>query len=202
MNVIDTKTRFAFEKLQVWLKAKAINPNYRVGRGAHAPRVRFCAPSRKTPPAQVSSQLDLHTTSTRCRTRGASSDTRGRVCSPIQFFGINRSVRQPARRFPEIEVFATGSQLRLACISSPSNLTEGPTPDCNRNFVLFHKHAYGQLVEVDSVLFWRLNESYMTERLAKRIASLNCAQLAQPSETSFARRNRPQALNSRPSTLD
>ncbi len=79
-----------------------INPNYCVGRGAHAPRVRFCAPTRKTPPAQIGSQPDPHTTSTRRRTRGpsacvhalagASSDTpagAGRVRSPIRFFGIS-----------------------------------------------------------------------------------------------------------------
>jgi DNA mismatch endonuclease (patch repair protein) len=66
---------------------RALNPKSEVGRGAHAPRPRFSAPSRKTPAARLFPSASHGLGHPKRWTRGASSHTRGRVCSPIQFFG-------------------------------------------------------------------------------------------------------------------
>lgn len=67
---------------------RAFIPKNEVEGGAPAPRGLFSAPSRKTPCEQCCCGESAKQSRPKCWTRGASSDTRGRVCSPIQFFGF------------------------------------------------------------------------------------------------------------------
>src|SRR5262249_27043035 len=65
-------------------------PNSDFGWGAHAPRVPFSAPSRKTSARQTTPNTSWLRPRATCWTRGESSSTRGRVCSPTSVFGLKR----------------------------------------------------------------------------------------------------------------
>ena len=71
------------------ISVSGFNPNSEVGWGAHAPRVRFSAPSRKTSNARKSPECFGRVRAQRGWTHGTSSHTRGRVCSPISVSGFN-----------------------------------------------------------------------------------------------------------------
>ena len=68
----------------------ALNPNSAIERGAHAPRVLFSAPSRKTGGARNRASSQNLGSRHRAGCEGASSDTRGRVCSPTSEVELKR----------------------------------------------------------------------------------------------------------------
>lgn len=127
---------------------------------------------------------------------------------------INRSIYRLTKAFPRQELFAMTSQLRRASISVSSNIAEGSGRNSDKDFAPFLEQSYGSLMEVASVFYLALDESYVTEaqldpffdeleRLAKRIAALNRSLEVPTSKTPFGRHSakRPSALDSRPSTL-
>ena len=66
-----------------------LNPNSEVEWGARPPRASFSAPSRKTSAAPKSPNVPLPSRALGGGTRGASRNTRGRVCSPTSKFGLD-----------------------------------------------------------------------------------------------------------------
>jgi len=112
---------------------------------------------------------------------------------------INRSIHRLTRKFPRQELFAMTSQIRRASISVSSNIAEGSGRNSDKDFAHFLEQSYGSLMEVASVFYLALDESYVTEadldplfddveRLAKRTASLNRSLEVQTSKTPFTRR--------------
>ncbi len=91
------------------------------------------------------------------------------------------------------------AQIRRASISVGANIAEGSGRNSDKDFAHFLEQAYGSLMELASVLYLALDESYLNEaeiepaleameRLAKRIASLNRSLEVPTSKTPFSRR--------------
>ncbi len=112
---------------------------------------------------------------------------------------INRTVYRLTKGFPRDELFAMTAQIRRASISVGANIAEGSGRNSDKDFAHFLEQAYGSLMELASVLYLALDESYLNEaeiepvleameRLAKRIASLNRSLEVPTSKTPFLRR--------------
>lgn len=112
---------------------------------------------------------------------------------------INRTVYRLTKGFPRDELFAMTAQIRRASISVGANIAEGSGRNSDKDFAHFLEQAYGSLMELASVLYLALDESYLNEaeiepaleameRLAKRIASLNRSLEVPTSKTPFSRR--------------
>lgn len=112
---------------------------------------------------------------------------------------INQVIYRLTRKFLREELFAMTSQIRRASISVSSNIAEGSGRNSDKDFAHFLEQSYGSLMEVASVFYLALDESYVTEsdldplfdeleRLAKRTASLNRSLNVTTTKTPFSRR--------------
>jgi len=126
---------------------------------------------------------------------------------------LNKEVYRLTRKFPNQEVFCLTSQIRRAAVSVSSNIAEGSGRNSDKDFAHFLEQSYGSLMEVASLLYLALDESYISqddakglldaqELLAKKIAALNRSLEVSNSKTPFARATAGKALDPRLSTLD
>ena len=90
------------------------------------------------------------------------------------------------------------SQIRRASVSVPSNISEGSGRNSDKDFAHFLEQAYGSLMEVASLFYLALDESYVSEKdvdllfddiekLAAGIAALNRSLAVKQSKTRFQR---------------
>ena len=126
---------------------------------------------------------------------------------------LNRTIYGLTETFPDHELYAMTSQLRRASVSVSANIAEGAGRNSDKDFAHFLEQAYASLMEVASLLYLSLDESYVTEnemsppldqleKLGRQIAALNRALPVKSSKTPFAHNVKSPALDLGPSALD
>jgi len=126
---------------------------------------------------------------------------------------LNQHIYRATRAFPGHELFGMTSQIRRASVSISSNIAEGSGRNSDKDFAHFLEQAYGSTMEVASLLYLALDETYVSEHdsnsvfeeietLAKGIVALNRSLKVEGSKTPFTRKPCSQTLDPRPSALD
>jgi four helix bundle protein len=124
---------------------------------------------------------------------------------------LNRQVYRLAGKLPDYELYAMTSQIRRASVSVSSNIAEGSGRNSDKDFAHFLEQGYGSLMEVASLLYLAVDESYLAasdvdvvfnqiEKAAGQLAALNRSLNVTTSKTPFARGRKPGTLDARPST--
>ena len=126
---------------------------------------------------------------------------------------LNRTIYGLTKIFSGHELYAMMSQLHRASVSVSANIAGGAGRNSDKDFAHFLEQVYASLMEVASLLYLSLDESYVTEtevsplldqleKLGRQIAALNRTLSVKSSKTPFARNVKSPALDLGPSTLD
>ena len=129
---------------------------------------------------------------------------------------LNKRIYRLSRSFPQEELYGLTSQLRRASVSISSNIAEGSGRNSDKDFAHFLELGYASGMEVASLVFLALDQTYITEaetnalladleKLTGGIGALNRSLQVSGSKTRFVRpaQDPPgRALGSRLSTLD